>query len=421
MGQSSVINRRNRFFEQMDVESFAVLFAGEAPHKTTDQHYPFTVNKHFFYLTGLVKQSFILVLIKGLNKQFVYLFIEESSEYATKWLGKRMTKAEASAICGISEANIMYLEAFPGFLTNQVLGNSRKSIIGAPKRLYIDLYRHKPLVRSYGFLQMDSFIQAYPELSIHSANEILDQLRMFKDETEIFEMSQAITYAKSGLEAIMKKLKPGLGEQELDSLFEYQIKRLGSTAFIFNPIIASGAIATTLHFEDNKQVMNDGSLVLCDLGALSNEYASDITRTYPVNGTFTPRQKELYELVLSVNKASIAFVKPGITMAQLNAYAKNLLAEGALALGLIKEITEIDKYYYHNVSHYLGLDVHDVGTYHEPLKPGIVLTIEPGIYVDEEQIGIRIEDDVLVTEQGYQNLSIDIIKEITDIEAYIKS
>jgi len=157
-------------------------------------------------------------------------------------------------------------------------------------------------------------------------------------------------------------------------------------------------------------------LVLMDLGGLSNNYASDISRTFPVNGTFTPRQKQLYEIVLKANKDSIEFVKPGITWQELNQFAKNILATECQKIGLIKELSEIDKYYYHNVSHFLGLDVHDVGMYLEPLVPGLVLTIEPGLYVEEEGIGIRIEDNVLVTETGRLNLSESIIKEVSDIE-----
>ena len=202
-------------------------------------------------------------------------------------------------------------------------------------------------------------------------------------------------------------------------MYEYALKTHNSEGNSFNPIVASGANGTTLHYEENDQTAEDGSLVLCDLGALAGPYASDISRTFPVNGKFSSRQKEIYELVLSVNKACIDFVKPGIMMSELNLHAKNILAEGALKLGLIQSLDEISKYYYHNVSHYLGLDVHDVGSYLIPLKAGVVLTIEPGFYIEEENIGIRIEDNVLVTETGSINLSESIIKEVKDIEEYM--
>jgi Xaa-Pro aminopeptidase len=242
---------------------------------------------------------------------------------------------------------------------------------------------------------------------------------MYKDEFEVNEIRRAISYSKAGVEAILSVATPGINERSIVAMYEYALKTHNSEGNSFNPIVASGANATTLHYEENDQTAEDGSLVLCDLGALAGPYASDISRTFPVNGKFTDRQKEIYELVLSVNKACIDFVKPGIMMSELNLHARNLLAEGAMKLGMIQSPDEISKYYYHNVSHYLGLDVHDVGSYLIPLKAGVVLTIEPGFYIEEESIGIRIEDNVLVTETGSINLSESIIKEVKDIENFM--
>jgi Xaa-Pro aminopeptidase len=242
---------------------------------------------------------------------------------------------------------------------------------------------------------------------------------MYKDEYEIEEIKRAISYSKIGIEAVLKTAKSGMNERALLAHYEFALKNAGSEGNSFNPIVASGANATTLHYEENDKFVDDGSLVLLDLGALAGPYASDISRTFPVNGRFTNRQKQIYELVLNVNKACINFVKPGIMMAELYQYAKDLLAEGEKALGLIQTQDEIVKYYYHNVSHFLGLDVHDVGDYLIPLKAGIILTIEPGFYIAEEGIGIRIEDNVLVTSSGSENLSKSIIKEIKEIEAFM--
>ncbi len=211
-----------------------------------------------------------------------------------------------------------------------------------------------------------------------------------------------------------------MNERELESLFEYTIKNVGSKGTSFGTISASGKHATVLHYEDNNGVIEDGTLILNDLGALSNEYAADITRTYPANGVFTDRQKQFYELVLHVNKTIITMVKPGVTFAELNAKANDLLAKGMMDLGKIKESSELKKYYYHSIGHYLGLDVHDVGINSKPLEPGVIITVEPGIYVEEEAIGIRIEDNVLVTKDGYCNLSEAIIKEVADIEHFMK-
>jgi Xaa-Pro aminopeptidase len=277
-----------------------------------------------------------------------------------------------------------------------------------------------PYVKPKALVKAEKIVETYPELSLKNLNDILDLHRMIKDEFEVKSIETAIHYAQKGLEAIWKSAKPGVNEHELEALFEYATKAAGSEGNSFSTIAASGKNATVLHYEENNQVAQKGNLVLLDLGCLSSHYASDISRTWPVSGTFSERQKVLYQLVLNVNKQCIEYVKPGLMVSELNAYAKKLLAEGAIKIGLIQDASEIDRYYYHNVSHYLGLDVHDVGTYQVPLAAGVVLTIEPGIYVEEEAIGIRIEDNVLVTETGHRNLSKGIIKEIADIEAFMK-
>lgn len=419
--QTDILRRRAALFDRMEEGSFAVFFSGEAPHKTTDQYYPFTVNRNFHYLTGLSREQFILVLIKGAAKTFEYLFIEEPSDYATKWLGRRMTKEEAFAVSGIQEAQILYIDAFQNFLVQNVLTNSRRALVASPKILYLDLYRHKPLVKPYALSRMEAFLAVYPELQIKNACDHLDALRLYKDASEIALIQTAIDVQEQAVRSLYKLAKHATNEAEFEALFEYELKRRGADGNSFNPIVASGKNAAVLHYEDNDKPIEKGALILCDMGALVKCYASDITRTFPQGGRFTPRQKQLYDLVLSVNKACVEAVRPGIYVADLNALAKRLLAEGAKQLGLIDDLSQIDRYYYHNVSHYLGLDVHDVGTYQVPLKEGVVLTIEPGIYVEEEAIGIRIEDNVLVTADGHRNLSRNIPKEASELEALIQA
>jgi Xaa-Pro aminopeptidase len=419
--QSYVLRRREALFARMEEGSFAVFFAGEAPHKTTDQYYPFTVNRNFHYLTGLSREQFILVLIKGSAKTLEYLFIEEPSDYATKWLGRRMTKEEAAEVSGIPATQILYVEAFQTFLTQNILANSRRALVSVPKILYLDLYRHKPLVKPASLVRMEAFLSVYPELVLKNVGDFLDQLRLTKDDAELALIQEAIDTQEQAVRALYKLAKHATNESEFEALFEYELKRRGSDGNSFNPIVAAGKNAAVLHYEDNDKPIEPGALVLCDMGALVKCYASDITRTFPQGGRFTPRQKQLYELVLSVNKACIEAVKPGIFVADLNALAKRLLAEGAKAIGLIDDVSQIDQYYYHNVSHYLGLDVHDVGSYQIPLKEGVVLTIEPGIYVEAEGIGIRIEDNILVTKEACVNLSRNIPKEVAELEALIQA
>jgi len=414
-------NRRKALTDEFIENSFALLASGEAMHKTWDQFHKFIPNRHFYYLTGLKRENFFLFLAKDGENYLEYIFIEEATDYSNKWLGKRLTKEEVNIISGIELDNIMYVQDFKDFIANRILTDSRLALLSStPTNLYLDLFRYKKMKKPISFTHFADIIDNYPELLIKDLNNIVSNHRRIKTDAEIAEIRQAINYTQAGVEAILKSAKPGINERQLEALFDYSIKLAGSEGISFDTIIASGKNATILHYVENDQVINDGELVLLDLGALANLYAGDISRTFPINGKFNDRQKQFYQMVLDVNKETIKRVKPGIYVKELNDFAKDMLAKGMIKLGMIKEKSEIDKYYYHGVSHYLGLDVHDTGTYQETLSPGAIITVEPGIYIAEEGIGIRIEDDVLVTKNGYENLSKDIIKEIEDIEAFMK-
>lgn len=420
MNITDLKKRREAFSKQLNKLSFSLLFSGTAPFKLKDQNYHFAVNRNFYYLTGLERENFTLLILRNGKAHYEFLFIEEPSEYATKWLGSRMTKEEANAISGIAVENILYIKDFEAFLASRILMDSRVALSQLPENLYLDMYRQNAVVKPTALTTYSKVIEAYPELRIKDANKILDELRRTKSKSEVDEISKAIHYTNQGIKALLKAVKPGINERELEALFAFEIKKAGSEGNSFNTIMASGKSATVLHYEDNNKVVEDFTLVLDDLGALSNNYAADITRTYPANGKFTERQKQFYELVLHVNKTIISMVKPGVDFSDLNKKANELLAEGLIKLGKIKEKTELSKYYYHSIGHYLGLDVHDVGTYKKPLEPGVIITVEPGIYIEDEAIGIRIEDNILVTKDGYINLSKEIIKEVKDIEEFME-
>ena len=206
-------------------------------------------------------------------------------------------------------------------------------------------------------------------------------------------------------------------EHQLEAYFNFDLKMAGVKDFAFPSIVASGPNGTILHYVENDREVQDGELVLLDLGAQYGYYSADISRTFPANGKFSARQKELYEIVLKAQAAVIEAIKPGFPMKELNEITKKVLTEELMRIGLIKEDSELANYYYHGVSHYLGLDTHDVGVYDGELQPGMVITVEPGLYVAQEQIGIRIEDDVLVTKDGAEVLSSAIPKQVADIEA----
>ena len=419
MSRNEFIERRKALCEQLEDQSFALLASGEAKHKSLDQHFKYFPERNFFYLTGLKREKFILVLAKNKKAFLDFIFIEEPSDYATKWLGRRLTKEEVSEVSGIDIQRIHYLEDFESFISNRFLLDSRQLILDqVPTKVYLDMYRAKPLNKPISFGYFKKIIDAYPELRIKDISGMISEMRRVKSESEVNDIRKAIQHTQAGIHGIFDYAKPGINERELEATFEYSVKLSGSSGVSFDTIVASGGNATVLHYVENDQIIHDNDLVLLDLGAYNNEYSADISRTFPVNGKFSKRQAELYQMVLDVNKETIKRVKPGIYVKELNEFAKDALAEGMLKLGMIKEKSEISKYYYHNVSHYLGLDVHDVGTYSKKLVPGVIVTVEPGIYIEDEKIGIRIEDDVLVTENGYDNLSKDIIKEIIDIEGY---
>ncbi|NLL68730.1 MAG: Xaa-Pro dipeptidase, partial [Acholeplasmataceae bacterium] len=255
--------------------------------------------------------------------------------------------------------------------------------------------------------------------NINNIHQEIAALRMIKSSDEIDNIKKAIKITNEALNNVLKNIKSGIYEYEVVADYNYILGK-HNVEPSFDTIAASGHNATVLHYVENNSVIPKNSLMLFDLGVNYSNYASDISRTYPVDGKFTPRQKEFYELVLKANKETIKMLKPGVTWKEFNDYAKDILSSGLIKMGLIKEKEEISKYYYHSIGHFLGLDVHDVGVYNVALQAGMVVTVEPGLYISEEDIGIRIEDDILITENGSINLSIDIPKEIDEIEKLMK-
>ena len=242
---------------------------------------------------------------------------------------------------------------------------------------------------------------------------------MCKNEFEVAMIKESIGTTKRAIENVMIHHHELSNESVANAYHDFTIIKEGK-CLSFNDIIASGKNATVLHYDSNNSDITENSLLLMDVGCYTKHYSSDISRTFPVNGKFTERQKEVYQVVLDVNKKCIEYAKDGMSWKELNDYAKSLLAEGCKKLGLIKEDHELIKYYFHSIGHSLGLDVHDPNIASLGLKEGMVITIEPGLYIPEESIGIRIEDNILITKDKAINLSVDIIKEIDDIENFMK-
>jgi Xaa-Pro aminopeptidase len=411
------INNRKNVFNKMEEQSFAVFFSGIAPLSTADEQYPFEINRNFFYLTGIDQEDVILVMLKGAGLEKAILFIEPVDPIQALWVGAGLTKDEAIAVSGVSD--IYDRKDFEAVLS-KYLQDSRAAIFGALKYLYLDLerrdLRHMPtLANQFGSIMKEK----YPNLIIGSLHPELGELRSIKQPQEIEAMKQAIEITREGIEALYKAAKAGIKEHQLEAHYNFVLNQHGVKPS-FGTIAANGANATILHYRKNNAIIEENNLILFDLGVQKDMYCSDITRTFPVSGRFTDRQKAYYEIVLEANKRSIEFLKPGVTFKEWNDFGKKVLAEGLIKLGKIKDESEVTKYYYHSLGHFLGLDVHDVGNYTKPFEANQVLTVEPGLYIADEGIGIRIEDNVLLTKDGRINLSKSIIKEVKDIESFMK-
>lgn len=408
---------RERYFDSIKENSVSILFSGNSIQKSADQDYPFSVNRNFYYLTGINQANVILVLVKGINGNKEYLLIEENDEMMAKWVGMKLTIEEAKEISGIE--NILYLDSFES-LVFSLFNNSRKTYEEL-YYLYLDLERRNdPDFSSKALTYSQIVKEKYPEVKIENAYSIIVRLRMNKTDDEIEKIQESIDVTKGALENVLKNIKPGLYEYQVETFYDSYIKFHGQKVTSFETICATGKNATVLHYVNNNTKIGDNELVLFDLGCCTDYYISDISRTYPANGKFTERQKQIYEIVLNCNKKCIEFLKPGVSWDEYNLYANSLLIEGLKNIGLIKEDKELRKYYWHSIGHSIGLDTHDPANRNVVFEEGMVMTVEPGLYLEDEGIGIRIEDNILITKDGCINLSKDIIKEVEEIENFIK-
>jgi len=411
--------RRNQYAKNVEAHTLSLFFSGKSLQKSGDQHFPFAVNRNFYYLTGIVQENVVLLIAKGDVNVESYIFLEETDPVKALWDGAGLTFEQAASISEIDIKNVRDIKTLDLFIS-QLLSTSRRALYGFIDTIYLDLERQSDQSDDTVAIRFAKQLKdKYPFIQAKTSQMILAEQRMIKDGKEIDETQKAINITQEALNAIMQHLKPGKKEYQIEAEFNYVLNLHRSTP-AFGTILAGGKNATILHYVDNGMTLSPSDLVLCDLGAMSNLYNADITRTYPVSGKFSERQKAVYEVVLEANKKTIAWLKPGVTLKEFNDFGKQILIEGAKKLGLITQDEEISKYYYHSLGHYLGLDVHDVGNYSLVIPEGALITVEPGLYIAEEGIGIRIEDDVVVTKDGAINLSKDIIKEIKDIEAFMK-
>jgi len=406
--------RRDKVVHQIMEQSIVILFSGGLIKSSADGTFPFVVNKNFYYLTGIEQEHSVLVMLKTPTTVKTYLFIDEIDETKTRWVGKKLDVETATKTSGIHDVFMMSM--FDTRLKEMLLDNNG---FGKVTHAYLDL--EKNIVIDTNLKTTERFAEdlkkQFSAIMVENVYPMLTKLRMIKSGKEVEAIRLAIKGTAYGLQSIRKHLKPGLYEHQIEALFQYAIKEYDNMGLAFDTIIASGKNAIVLHYPNPKDKIVDGALVLCDLGATHGQYRGDITRTYPANRKFNPLQKQVYETVLKANQLIIQMAKPGLKIVDLQQACLKFLAEAAVKEGWIKTADDIGKIYYHNVGHHLGLDTHDPIARDIALEPGCVITVEPGLYIKELGIGIRIEDNILITEKGCENLSVDIPKTIQEIES----
>lgn len=403
--------RRYKLMEQLNDECSVFVFSGRTVMKSADEGYPFTVDKNFYYLTGLDREEMILHISKHNGNVSSTLFIQPYDPVLAKWVGGRMSAEEVTKISGVDQ--VRDFGEFESSLASLYFWKRALNDF----TVYVDAWRYTDTQTDSEAMRFVKLIQdKYPTWTIKDVFPALTSMRMVKDETEVNHIIRANEITAEGVKAMMKAMAPGKREMEMEGTFILELMKHGCKHTAFSTIAASGKNATVLHYGENTDFCHDGDLFLCDLGASDSYYCADISRTFPVNGKFTERQKAIYECVLKAQKIVEDNCRPGVTTRQLNQMVIDHYAAELPKLGLNGPVSE---YYYHGVSHHLGLDTHDVTLMESVLAPGHVITNEPGLYIAEENIGIRIEDDLLVTEEGCRNLSCTP-KTVEEIEAIMK-
>ncbi|MBQ1304729.1 MAG: aminopeptidase P family protein [Erysipelotrichaceae bacterium] len=406
--------RREKLLATLPEYSITILMSGKAAYNIGDERHPFDVDRSFFYYTGLDNENLVLMFVKTARMNQTILFIEPFDPVQAKWVGGKILADEAREISGIKDVRYvdslkdtiaMYINHY-GMLNQFTLcGELSKQEYDQPWPV-ADLFNE---IRRYN-----------PDVQIRNIAANTTRMRLVKDADEIEKMRKAISVTNAGIKAMMQASRDYIWENELEAYFDFVLKS-EQTEHAFHTICAGGKNATVLHYGKNNQQTKPGDLVLVDLGAAYKYYNADISRTFPVSGKFTDRQREIYEIVLRANKMVMEVVRPGMTTRDLNNKVIEFYQQELPKIGLLKDGKTVRDYYWHGVSHHLGLETHDVSLFDEPLQPGNVITDEPGLYLEDEGIGVRIEDDIMITEDGCICLSENIMKEVDEIEAFMQN
>lgn len=414
------IQNRKNFSGKLLPRSIAIFNANDILPTNADGTMPFRQNSDLFYLSGIDQEESILILFPDHpdEKMREILLLRETNEEIAIWEGHKYTKQEAKDISGIQ--NILWLSQF---------GATFNALMAEAEHVYLNTNEHTRRALTEVETRDSRFIQwcqeRYPLHTYHRAAPILYDLRMIKHDIEIDLLQKACDITESGFRRILPFVKPGVNEYEIEAELIHEFVRNRSRGFAYAPIIATGFNACVLHYIENKDECKDGDILLLDIGAEYANYNADLTRSIPVNGRFTQRQKDVYNAVLRVQREAFKMLRPGNAIPEYHKEVGKLMESELLQLGLIDK-TDIKnqdpdrpaykKYFMHGTSHHLGLDVHDVGSMYRKFEEGMLFTVEPGIYIREENLGIRIENDVVIRKDDIHDLMKTIPVEVEEIE-----
>ncbi|SES16202.1 aminopeptidase P family protein [Pedobacter rhizosphaerae] len=418
-----VLNRKN-FVKRLKSNSLAIFNASDEFPRSGDQNFIFKQNPDLFYLSGIDQEQTILLLYPDCPNPLYreVLFLRQTNDYIKVWEGYKYTKEQAKEASGIT--SIYWLEDFDNIL---------HSIVNYAEHIYLntnenDRYAHEVPFRDIRFIE--KMKSKYPLHHYERSAPIMRDLRAVKSDVEIALTKKASAITRDAFVRVLKFTKPGVKEYEIEAEIIHEFIKQGATGHAYTPIIASGHNANILHYNDNNQVCNDGDVILFDFGAEYANYNADMSRSIPVNGKFTPRQKAVYNAVLHVMKESIKLIGVGTIWNTYHEQVGEIMTEQLIKLGLISS-TDVKnqnpaypaykKYFMHGNSHHLGIDVHDFAGRYTPFAAGNILTVEPGIYIPEEGLGIRLENNILITANGNVDLMADIPLEAEEIESIMNS
>jgi Xaa-Pro aminopeptidase len=404
---------RRRLAEHMTDGEAMLFFSGESVRKTADEDFSFFTNRNFLYLTGIKQERSALLVQKKNGLVSECLFVTKPDLEREVWTGRRFTEEEIHDISGVE--GIEDINNLSGTLDRLLSSQQVMSLW-----LCFDALASE---RSFDIeREFAKHIQSrHPHIVIKNSYPLLAAMRKIKSSEEIDAIRKAMQITDAGIRRLMRAAKPGMMEYELETEFNSELAAHGQRRTAFPSIIAGGERIFYLHYANPMSAIADGELILSDVGASYDEYCTDISRVFPANGRFSERQAQLYQVAYAANRAVMELVRPGVFFPQMNRTCREASFEGLKALGLLDDPADIRKYVWHGVTHHVGLDTHDVGGYEQPMEENMVFVVDAGIYVREWGIGLRIEDNVLVTANGCESLSAAIPSTIEEIEILMGS